>query len=490
MKTTIKLISACFLLLSVSCKEKDSYIFESKSDFPISNDYSISQEEALANLAAFVRSNNEDTKSLEIYSVSSIIPVRNSPVTKSEQNDNENILYVANFDNGNGYAILSADTRIEYPVLAITESGSLSESTIRDAEDLVCRKEMTIYKGYPTTGPGLFTTPETGDEVFINPNTFNFTVPDTGDTLVGNFSLEGLEPVILPTSFCISYAMNQINRQVDTTDADMGIHGGGGVNTKKMEEHSSEWSDIIKTDNLLSKFVYWHQDSPFNDLYPERRKYLVFGHKEKVSAGCYPLSIAKLLTYFEKPTDYTIDGQVVDWNMLSSDNLGSDAGKETAARLLYDISKKCYSLYFYQGTFTIPRLANRFLRSLGYNNAKSHRYNFGIVKEMIDKRQPLIIFAVPGCDITGSHCWVIDGYKIKGRSVTRKYYEKGKLVNTVSKQDTCRMVHCDFGWSGRANGYYVSGIFRDIRHSVEYDRANDSLDVNFNNYIHLVKYDL
>ena len=53
MKATIKLISACFLLLSVSCKEKDSYIFESKSDFPISNDYSISQEEASANLAAF-----------------------------------------------------------------------------------------------------------------------------------------------------------------------------------------------------------------------------------------------------------------------------------------------------------------------------------------------------------------------------------------------------------------------------------------------------
>lgn len=109
---------------------------------------------------------------------------------------------------------------------------------------------------------------------------------------------------------------------------------------------------------------------------------------------------------------------------------------------------------------------------------------------MIDKRQPLIIFAVPGCDITGSHCWVIDGYKIKERSVTRKYYEKGKLVNTVSKQDTCRMVHCDFGWRGIANGYYVSGIFRDIRHSVEYDRANDSLEFNFNNYIHLVKYDL
>lgn len=94
MKATIKLISACFLLLSVSCKEKDSYIFESKSDFPISNDYSISQEEALANLAAFVRSNNEDTKSLGTYSVSSIIPIRNSPVTKSEQNDNENILSI------------------------------------------------------------------------------------------------------------------------------------------------------------------------------------------------------------------------------------------------------------------------------------------------------------------------------------------------------------------------------------------------------------
>ena len=78
----------------------------------------------------------------------------------------------------------------------------------------------------------------------------------------------------------------------------------------------------------------------------------------------------------------------------------------------------------------------------------------------------------------------------KERSVTRKYYEKGKLVNTVSKQDTCRMVHCDFRWEGRANGYYVSGIFRDIQHSVEYDDANYPLKSDFNNYIHLVKYDL
>lgn len=47
------------------------------------------------------------------------------------------------------------------------------------------------------------------------------------------------------------------------------------------------------------------------------------------------------------------------------------------------------------------------------------------------------------------------------------------------------MVHCDFGWSGKCNGYYVSGIFKIDDPNVERDP-----DVVFNkdtNYYKLIK---
>ena len=47
-----------------------------------------------------------------------------------------------------------------------------------------------IISGYPTTGPGFLTTPETGDEIFMNPNTVSMYVESEQDTLVGNLVLD------------------------------------------------------------------------------------------------------------------------------------------------------------------------------------------------------------------------------------------------------------------------------------------------------------
>ncbi len=88
----------------------------------------------------------------------------------SEDIDCQNILYVANFEDEQGYAILAADDRIETPILAITDSGYLDDRTIYSVLDLL-NEDRTIVDGYPLSGPVFFTIDETDDEIFINPNT-------------------------------------------------------------------------------------------------------------------------------------------------------------------------------------------------------------------------------------------------------------------------------------------------------------------------------
>ncbi len=65
------------------------------------------------------------------------------------------LLYVANFENQQGFALLAADKRVETPVIGVSEQGEISE-------DAIARYEATygnrpLYKGFPLDGPGFFT---------------------------------------------------------------------------------------------------------------------------------------------------------------------------------------------------------------------------------------------------------------------------------------------------------------------------------------------
>ena len=109
---------------------------------------------------------------------------------------------------------------------------------------------------------------------------------------------------------------------------------------------------------------------------------------------------------------------------------------------------------------------------------------------MLDNACPVIIYSVPNINIPKSHCWNIDGYKIKERTITTKTYKNGTLCNTKVEIEKSKMVHCDFGWYSKCNGYYVSGVFKLGDSSVEkdYGTVHDK-DTNYNNYLHIMTYD-
>lgn len=239
---------------------------------------------------------------------------------------------------------------------------------------------------------------------------------------------------------------------------------------------------------MLGAYKYWHQGSPFNDWYPQRRKFILFGKKKKAPAGCFPLALAKILTYHSYPTIFTFNGTTVNWNALKS-SYSTTNGAKSAAALLRGISEGCESWYFYNGTFTFPKRAASFMRHAGFNNANLTDYSFSKVTSMLDQKCPLAICACPNINIFKSHAWNIDGYKVKTRTVTTKKYVGNTLKETTTKTETCNMVHCDFGWQGKCNGYFVSGVFKLNSSDAEIDNPYlGSNNTNYNNFIKIITY--
>lgn len=482
-----------------------------------SNQFAISVDSALANLAAFMADEETSaTRSASARVVSSVTPIKyRSKVTRSSGNnvDCENLLYVANFENEQGYAILAGDTRIGEDVLAVVDEGSLSEAVVCAAMDMI-EEERFIYEGYPTTGPGFFTLPETGDELYMNPNTVNLYIEAENDTLVGNFCLNDEDyendsiidfkpnpentsstPELLTTSLCVSYALDAIDGYDGPVDLmPMPGTGGGGGNLPNIttETFVSEWSVVENVYPILTKYVRWSQGEPFSDLCPLKQN-PSDGKKEKVAyAGCFPLAIAKIMTHFEFPLEFPYEGYVVDWKELkrTTTSFKTTVGENSAAHLLRGIGVGCDSWYLWGGTFTFPKRARAFMRAEGYKNVEIYKYNFDRVKNMLDDGCPVIIYSVPNINLLKSHCWNIDGYKVKERTITTKTYKNGTLCGTTVDTEKNDMVHCDFGWWGCCNGYYVSGVFKLGDSSVEEDyNITHNKDTNYNNYLHVITYD-
>ena len=129
------------------------------------------------------------------------------------------------------------------------------------------------------------------------------------------------------------------------------------------------------------------------------------------------------------------------------------------------------------------------MRSMGLKDAHSYGYSFDRVTRMIDDNKPLIIYGMPKYNLTKSHCWNIDGYKETERTITTKTFIGDSLVGESTRKEFCKMVHCDFGWGGEQNGYYVSGVFNLKDSRAEKDlSSNSNKDYNYDTYVYIVMY--
>lgn len=455
------------------------------------NPYRISEEEALASLDAFFAANSgENTRtSAPAPRVKKLIGIRNhDKATRSEAEDTTTLLYVANFENQQGFALLAADKRVETPVIGVSEQGEISE-------DAIARYEATygnrpIYKGFPLDGPGFFTdtVPGGGTETFINPNTVDFYIEEEGEYLIGDFDTSGYE-LLNPTynaavttqqqqedfiiESAVSYSQNRINKYGNdntnlkfkhTPDDDEPSLvdpwiGGTGDMTEK---------DVVIVGPLLSKFVGWRQEGNLNKYFPLAHDPLDL-KIVRAATGCYPLALAKVLAYNRKPEVFTYHGHTFNWDIIANDRGGVS---NEAALFLMAVADGCNPWYFASGTFVFPNRAARFLKRCDYVNVDNKKYSFDRIKSMIDNNHPFAICGMPDRWVFRAHAWNIDGYR------TSKYGSK-----------VVKMIHCDFGWGGNYNGYYVDNCFNLGDDDNIYDGRHEGDDRTLNSYNRMLVYD-
>ena len=364
----------------------------------------------------------------------------------------DSLLYIVDFENNAGCAVLAADRRIKDKILAITESGSFNNM------------DSTMFP--PTYKQGMYA----DSELMKGFSLYDAEVDDY--YVASNF--------ISPLEFCKDYANFHIQL----------VHKEFNPLPKGSYLERGKWKIIEKITPMLT--TIWHQGSPFNDEAPYRR-WFPWQEPKRSPAGCFPIAIAQIIAYHEKIS--VINGYKLDWNSIKknlqiyNERSTSHASYEdlrSIAYLLQFLSISCRAKHTPDFTFVFPHNARKTM-TLVYGNATTHcSYDNSIVYNMLKNNNPVLVCAISG--IVGGHAWVIDGYLYRKRKMREVQLGEGGLPSSVVSEyeDEQTLVHCNWGWGGSCNGYYFQGIFNTKDGAVEvekdYNEKKDEFNKSDNNF--------
>ena len=115
-----------------------------------SNPYLIPLDKALESLNGFLQSEDLTKAGGQMREIESVSTIRSRSIaTRSgiDINDNEELLYVVNFKNNLGYAVLAADSRLQDKIIAVTEAGKLNPSLF-DKPQTKFVNHVAVLDGY------------------------------------------------------------------------------------------------------------------------------------------------------------------------------------------------------------------------------------------------------------------------------------------------------------------------------------------------------
>ncbi|MFB5622833.1 MAG: C10 family peptidase [Nitrosarchaeum sp.] len=419
----------------------------------MSVNYKIPIDEALLNLDEALRNIDQNYSSCEPQrlnklkrSVKNVEPIlrrknglSNSNITKVNSAAIDTLLYIVNFEDSLGFAILSADKRIPSTVLAVIDSGNVNSSFF------------------------------TGNKETIDLNKFNLYNAEKDEYYVGSFG--------------------QVAPELIYDYAEGSIDGGGGtVSTVTVYDN---WQIKEKVTPLLS--TLWHQGAPFNNNCP------LYGSK-RAPAGCVAVAVAQIMVFHEFPKTLYCDGYFCEWSEMKKINsktnvsyTGTYTTQNEVSHFLWNVGGWCNMTYTADWSFALPSSAKNCMSIYGYQNLElntslldNSAYNETSVINMLKNNNPVFIAAISG--VTDGHAWVLDGYVKRARTVRTVNSLNGSTLSSRTENET--LIHCNWGWNGYCNGYYMSGIFNlnngsTYRESYE---TNYSNNLNFTWEFNLIKY--
>lgn len=161
-----------------------------------------------------------------------------------------------------------------------------------------------------------------------------------------------------------------------------------------------------------------------------------------------------------------------NWNLLKSSSYGenlSAEGKMMLGALMYENAEGLKADYSTTGTNIKYVDHVPFLKKKGFSCDSLANYSYNKIKKSIDNNYPVLIMGNSLKKMKnhkflwwtwetldkydGGHIWVVDGY------CNMQCTAKNKNNQNDTKTFTTNYVHCNLGWGGSKNGYYMDKVF-------------------------------
>ena len=207
----------------------------------------------------------------------------------------------------------------------------------------------------------------------------------------------------------------------------------------------------------------WGQGAPYNNL--------IDG-----TAGCVPIAIGQIMAYYNR----NIYGMTFDWDLLNQCRYGVTMtlpAQNEVARFIKSISD------YFVSPLSMSQCTSFMMLKARFSNVVASSYNYESVKHKLNSACPVFI---GGTAIDGDHTWIIDGYhyyKVDEweRSYFGEFIDEERIIATYYY----KLLHCNYGWYGRCDGYYSDGIF-----NISRQRDLDEIDTTIGDQPGLQPYDL
>ena len=430
MKNIILILIGLIAINSCSFFETENNLANTTFNDFDSQNKTYSLNEAIKNLQTFYSSIGYVTKAEKEIAEIFAVCYEKSTLTKSSTIE-DTLLYVVNYSNNEGFAILAASKNLPTDIIAIGEYGTMNEDNF-------------IYSGNTFTPEGL---------IMSYANNIITTITDT---------VADITPY-KPTENPVT----QIN------DDYVYIEG------EWVSTHWDNWEISKDIPEMLK--THWHQDAPFNNLvYPK-------------DAGCTTIALLQVIAYNNFPEYHFINRVHIPYNILRELETipENSAYSEIVALFVQNFHNFAFDVHFSNSTLIFPTAAKKYLESIGYKNVSLYRdyknCNTDLIIESLYKNYPVIISAK--ANGLNAHTWVIDGYLQQTREGVKIGSKTGKNYGTDF--ESREFVHCNWGWKGNKDGYFYAGIF-DSNNPIEIHRTptKSGSDGNYDSYFRVITYEI
>ena len=194
----------------------------------------------------------------------------------------------------------------------------------------------------------------------------------------------------------------------------------------------------------------WGQGTPYN-------KYCFTSQGLQAVAGCVAIAVAQITAYHQWPESF--NGHQYDWDsILASDTVNptDTTASNSVGHLIHDIGELVNMDYGVSvSTAFDSDVSSCWYEFDYYYTWHNTSPSFDTVNSDLQAGLPVYCRGTAGG--VGSHAWVIDGSSVL-RGFVRIFGPSGTQTELLEIQHIS-FVHCNWGWNGYNNGYFIYGAF-------------------------------